>query len=52
MEFIVPAKLGSLATPDGDGDIMMDEEEYPTVVVCSGEVVEQVKNKKSQNLCV
>lgn len=43
MEFIVPNKLGALSGDyDGSGNGDMGDDEYPTVVVCSGEVVEQV----------
>ncbi|KAI8141998.1 hypothetical protein BJV82DRAFT_616718 [Fennellomyces sp. T-0311] len=40
MDFIVPNKLGSLPT-GSDGEDMSDDE-YPAMVVCSGEMVEQV----------
>ncbi|KAI9312583.1 hypothetical protein BX666DRAFT_1984486 [Dichotomocladium elegans] len=40
MEFIVPNKLGSLAA-DYEGESMNDDE-FPAMVICSGEVVEQV----------
>ncbi|KAI8388692.1 Bromodomain-containing protein [Radiomyces spectabilis] len=41
MEFIVPRKMGSTAVTDYDAESSLDEEDA-TVVVCSGEVVEQV----------
>lgn len=41
MEFIIPAKLGSLSQESADEENMEDED-YQSVVVCSGEIVEQV----------
>lgn len=43
MEFVVPRRMGGNAM-DIDGDTAYDED--ATVVVCSGEVVEQVDIKK------
>ncbi|KAG2226887.1 hypothetical protein INT45_010166, partial [Circinella minor] len=40
MDFIVPNKLGSLPNSKNGED--MTDDEYPSMVVCSGEMVEQV----------
>ena len=47
MDFIVPNKLGSLPNSKNGED--MTDDEYPSMVVCSGEMVEQVNYYNNSN---